>query len=126
MFDRSPSHPVVTAATTFALFAATVGCAHAASTKAQELKVYKQRVAVTAEVHCGGYERIVTSCTADVHEPLMEKITPVLLLRYTGLVIRGTEIKLDTEPTGEPLRFPADRVNYSGTQNLEVEVIYLK
>jgi len=126
MMTPSRPHPLATATATLALVATTLGCATAAPSRAQELKVYKERVAVTAKVQCGGYERFILTCTADVTPLIEKKLAPEMILRYTGISLQGKEIEVHASPTNEPLRFPAGGVNYSGTQKLQLDVIYLK
>ncbi|RMF81222.1 MAG: hypothetical protein D6739_09460 [Nitrospirae bacterium] len=99
--------------------AATVG-------QATRLAVYKQRVRLTAPVHCSRYERTVLTCSAPVAGPVEEALEPELLLRFTRLWIRGKAIPVHESPASGELRFPAGGVDYSGTQEMEVEVIYVK
>jgi len=90
-----------------------------------ELKIYKQRVKVTAGVVCRVYERRPIFCTATVEPPIMAALGSELILKYSGLRIGDKEIQPETTPDHN-IKFRADKVNYNGQQQVDVEVIYVK
>lgn len=90
-----------------------------------ELKIYKQRVKVTAAVVCRVYERRPIFCSADVKPPITAALQSELILKYSGLRIGDKEVQPETTPEGG-IQFRADKVNYTGQQQVDVEVIYVK
>ena len=90
-----------------------------------ELKIYKQRVKVTAGVVCRIYERRPIFCTVDAKPPVMAALKPELILRYSGLRIGDKAFELETTPDHN-IKFRADKVNLTGQQQVDVEVIYVK
>lgn len=97
-----------------------------AAQEASELKVYKQRTKVTAEVACKIYERRPIFCTANVKPSIMEALDPEMILRYSALWIGDTEFQPETTPDSNIKFRGKDKVNHSGQQQLDVEVIYVK
>ena len=90
-----------------------------------ELKVYKQRVKVTAGVVCRVYERRPIFCTATVKEPITAALNAEVILSYSGFKIGDKAYEAETTPDHN-IKFRADKVNYTGQQEVDVEVIYVK
>lgn len=90
-----------------------------------ELKVYKQRVKVSADVVCRVYERRPIFCTANVKQPVMTSLNAELILKYSGFKIGDKEHEAETTPD-HTIKFRADKINYTGQQQVDVEVIYVK
>ena len=97
----------------------------AAVQAATELKVYRQRVKVDAQVVCRVYERRPIFCDAAVREPIVTALDAEVILRYSTVRIGEQAFDVETTPDGN-IRFRADKVNYTGQQAVDVEVIYVK
>jgi hypothetical protein len=90
-----------------------------------ELKIYKQRVKVTADVVCRVYERRPIFCTATVEPAITAALKSELILKYSGLKIGDKAFEAETTPDHN-IKFRADKINYTGQQQVDVEVIYVK
>ena len=97
----------------------------AQSPEVTELKVYKQRVKVTADVVCRVYERRPIFCTASVTQPITTALNAELILKYSGFNIGDKSFEVETTPDRN-IKFRADKVNYTGKQEVDVDVIYVK
>jgi hypothetical protein len=64
-------------------------------------------------------------CIANIGSEIAYHIEPELILKYTSIKLDEQEFAAETTPQGM-LKFRTNKVNYSGQQNFEVEVIYLK
>jgi hypothetical protein len=93
--------------------------------EATELKIYKQRIKVTAEVRCRVYERRPINCIADVKNPISATLQPALILKYSGLKVGDKAFEAQTTPDHN-ISFRADEVNLSGQQPVDIDVIYVK
>ena len=90
-----------------------------------ELKIYKQRITVTASVKCRIYERRPIFCSADVKPPVTAALQPELILKYSGLRIGDKDFEAEMTPD-QNIKFRAGKVNLTGQQQVDVEVIYIK
>lgn len=91
-----------------------------------ELKIYKQRLKVKADVLCRAYERRPMFCTAQVLTPVSAVLQPELILKYSAMRLGDKEFQPETTPDAN-LKFRGDdKVNYTGEQELDIEVIYVK
>jgi hypothetical protein len=90
-----------------------------------ELRVYKQRFEIGANVQCRVPNKGPSYCIANIGSEIAYHIEPELILKYTSIKLDEQEFAAETTPQGM-LKFRTNKVNYSGQQNFEVEVIYLK
>lgn len=98
---------------------------HATPQGATELKIYKQRFEITANVLCRVYERRPTYCTAHVNAPLSDAIHPEMILKYSAVKLDDKEFDVQTTEDAN-IKFRTDKTNYTGQQKLEVDVVYIK
>ncbi len=97
----------------------------AESQDAIELNIYKQRVKVNATVACRVYERRPIFCMVNLKAPVLAALQAELILKYSDLRIGGKAYEVETTQD-QGIKFRADKVNYSGQQQLDVDVIYVK
>jgi hypothetical protein len=90
-----------------------------------ELRVYKQRIAVTTNLQCRFYERRPRSCAANLDPIIKQALHPELILKYLGITIGDKTFQPSLTANGMQ-GFQARDADYSGEQRLEVELIYLK
>jgi hypothetical protein len=93
--------------------------------QAAELKLYKQRFRVTANVVCQVHPKRPTFCKAYVEDLISDVIHPEMILQYSGLMLNEKSYAAETLPEGN-FQFRTERVNLSGMKELEVDVIYVK
>ena len=116
---------ITNAESLFPADAATPSEAVAVPQQAVELRVFKQRFEVGAKVQCRVPNKGPSFCTANIGSEIAYHIEPELILKYTSIRLDEQEFAAETTPQGM-LKFRTNKVNYSGQQTFEVEVIYLK
>ena len=89
-----------------------------------ELRIYRQRLEVTAEVCCRIVKKGPSFCTANVGSAILDAIEPEMILKYANLRLGEQEFSADASVEGR-LKFRTDRIDYSGPQVFDVDIIYL-
>ena len=93
--------------------------------QAVKLDIYKQRFEVTANVQCRVPKKGPSYCTVDIGPEISYQIEPEMILKYTSIRLDEQEFAAEISPQGT-IKFRTNKVNYSGPQTFDVEVIYLK
>jgi hypothetical protein len=93
--------------------------------QASELKVYKQSFEVAANVFCRVPKKGPSYCNVDIGSEIEYQIQPEMILKYTSIRLDEQEFAAEVSPQGS-IQFRTNKVDYSGTQTFEVELIYLK
>mgnify|MGYP001812089125 CR=1 FL=1 len=93
--------------------------------QAVKLDIYKQRFEVTANVQCRVPKKGPSYCMVDIGSEISYQIEPEMILKYTSIRLDEQEFAAEISPQGT-IKFRTNKVNYSGPQTFDVEVIYLK
>jgi hypothetical protein len=93
--------------------------------QATELGIYKQRFEVEANVLCRVPKKGPSYCNVDIGSEIAYQIEPEMILKYTSIRLDEQEFAMEITPQGG-LQFRTNKVDYSGPQTFEVELIYLK
>jgi hypothetical protein len=92
---------------------------------ATELRIYKQRFDVAAEVRCNIPKKGPSFCTTNIGSAISSQIEPEMILKYNSIILDEQEFAPQISSYGG-LKFRTDKIDYSGLQTFEVELIYLK
>jgi len=90
-----------------------------------ELKIYKQSFEVSADVRCRVPKKGPSYCTVNIGSEISNEVEPEMILKYTSIRLDEQEFVAESSPQGT-IQFRTNKVNYSGPQTFEVELIYLK
>lgn len=90
-----------------------------------ELRIYKQSFEIAANVQCRVPKKGPSYCTVDIDSEIAHQLEPEMILKYTSIRLDEQEFAMESTPQGT-LQFRTNKVNYSGPQTFEVELIYLK
>ncbi len=93
--------------------------------EAIELRIYKQRLEIDSLVLCRAPKKGPSSCVTEIGRAIQEKVDAELVLKYNSVSLDGQDFAADVDPQGR-LRFRPNRIDYSGLQIFEVEIIFLK
>ncbi len=93
--------------------------------QATELRIYKQSFEVQANVLCRVPKKGPSYCTVDIGSAISYEVEPEMILKYTSIRLDEQEFATEITPQGS-LKFRTNKVNYSGPQIFEIDIIYLK
>jgi hypothetical protein len=93
--------------------------------QATKLGIYKQRFEVNANVMCRVPKKGPSYCNVNIGSEIEYQIEPEMILKYTSIRLDEQEFAMEITPQGG-LQFRTNKVDYSGPQTFEVELIYLK
>lgn len=93
--------------------------------QATELRIYKQSFEVAANVQCRVPKKGPSYCTVDIGSEIAYQVEPEMILKYNSIRLDEQEFATEITPQGS-LQFRTNKVNYSGPQTFEIEIIYLK
>jgi len=93
--------------------------------QATELRIYKQRFEVEANVLCRVPKKGPSYCNVNIGSEIANQVESEMILQYTSIRLDEQEFATEITPQGS-LQFRTNKVNYSGLQIFEVEIIYLK
>ena len=92
---------------------------------AAELRIYKQRFEITADVFCRVPKKGPSYCKTNIGTEIDYQVQPEMILKYKSVRLDGQEFATEITPQGA-LQFRTNKVDYSGSQTFEIEIIYLK
>lgn len=90
-----------------------------------ELRIYKQSFEITADVHCRVPKKGPSYCKTNIGTEINYQVQPEMILKYKSVRLDEQEFAAEVTPQGE-LQFRTNKVDYSGSQTFEIEIIYLK
>jgi len=93
--------------------------------EATELRIYKQRFEITADVFCRVPKKGPSYCNTNIGSEISYQVQPEMILKYKSVRLDEQEFAAEVTPQGA-LQFRTNKVDYSGSQTFEVEIIYLK
>lgn len=93
--------------------------------QATELRIYKQRFEVEANVMCRVPKKGPSYCNVNIGSEIEYQMQPEMILKYTSIRLDEQEFATEITPQGS-LQFRTSKVDYSGPQIFEIELIYLK
>ena len=93
--------------------------------QATELRIYKQRFEVTAHVQCRVPKKGPSYCNVNIGSEIAYQVEPEMILKYTSIRLDEQEFATEVTPQGS-LQFRTNKIDYSGPQIFEIEIIYVK
>ena len=92
---------------------------------AVELGVYRQSFEVTADVLCRVPKKGPSYCNTNIGSEIAHQVQPEMIIKYKSVRLDEQEFAAEVTHQGT-LQFRTNKVDYSGPQTFEVEIIYLK
>jgi hypothetical protein len=93
--------------------------------QATELRIYKQGFDVEANVLCRIPKKGPSYCNVNIGAEIANQVESEMILKYTSIRLDEQEFATEVTPQGM-LQFRTNKIDYSGPQIFEIEIIYLK